>query len=62
MDGTPLGEWIAASGQEISNPETDQKVDYLLGKKYGLQKTLFAWASRARGDRYTILKIEFPAA
>jgi uncharacterized protein len=59
MDGTLLGEWITAVGQEVSDPETGKHVDRLLGKKYGLQKNLFAWASRIRGDRYTILQIDF---
>jgi len=58
MDGTPLGSWIPARAKEIKDPETDKYVDNLLGKKYGFQKKLFAWMSRRRGDRYTVLKIE----
>jgi len=60
-DGTVIGEWIPAKGREITDPETDKQVDQLLGKKYGIQKTLFAWMSRLRGDQYTILKIELPS-
>jgi uncharacterized protein len=59
MDGTPLDDWITAVGQEVTDPETGKRVDQLLGKKYGLQKSLFAWASRIRGEQYTVLKIEF---
>ena len=58
-DGTVIGEWIPAKGREIADPETDKRVDQLLGKKYGIQKNLFAWMSRLRGDQYTVLKIEF---
>ena len=57
-DGTVIGEWIPAKGREIADPETDKRVDQLLGKKYGIQKNLFAWMSRLRGDQYTVLKIE----
>jgi hypothetical protein len=57
-DGTVVGEWIPAKGREIADPETDKRVDQLLGKKYGIQKNLFAWMSRLRGDQYTVLKIE----
>jgi hypothetical protein len=57
-DGTAIGEWVVAEGREMNNPETNQRVDFLLGKKYGVQKTLFAWMSRLRGDQYTVLKIE----
>jgi len=57
-DGTVIGEWIPAKGREIADPETDKLVDQLLGKKYGIQKNLFAWMSRLRGDQYTVLKIE----
>jgi len=57
-DGKVIGEWIPAKGREIADPETDKRVDQLLGKKYGIQKNLFAWMSRLRGDQYTVLKIE----
>lgn len=57
-DGTIIGEWIPAKGREITDPEMDKHIDRLLGKKYGIQKNLFAWMSRLRGDQYTVLKIE----
>jgi PPOX class probable F420-dependent enzyme len=59
MDGTPVGDWVTASGVEITDPTTDKHVDQLLGKKYGLQKSIFAWAGRLRKEKYTILKVEF---
>jgi len=61
MDGTLLGDWGVAISREIVDPETGKKVDTLLGKKYGIQKTLFAWAGRLRGDQNTILLVEFPS-
>lgn len=57
-DGTVIGEWIPAKGREITDPETDKHVDQMLGKKYGIQKNLFAWMSRLRGDKYTVLRFE----
>jgi hypothetical protein len=57
-DGTVIGEWIPAKGGEITDPETDKLVDQMLGKKYDIQKNLFAWMSRLRGDQYTVLKFE----
>ncbi len=61
VDGTVIGEWISAKGKEIPDIEMDKQVDQLLGKKYGIQKNLFAWMSRLRGDQYTILKIVIPS-
>jgi PPOX class probable F420-dependent enzyme len=58
-DETPVGGWVLARAMEMTDPETDRHVDSLLGKKYGFQKMLFALVSRLRGDRYTVLKIEF---
>jgi PPOX class probable F420-dependent enzyme len=59
-DGTVIGQWIPANGIEITDSESYELVDRLLGEKYGIQKTFFAWMSRLRGDKYTVLKIEFP--
>ncbi len=58
MDGAPLGNWIEASARLVSDPEIDRKVDYLLGKKYGLMKSLFGLASSLQGRKYTILEIK----
>ena len=41
MDGALLGDWIEGSARLVSDPEIDRKVDRLLGKKYGLMKSLF---------------------
>jgi PPOX class probable F420-dependent enzyme len=57
MDGTPIGEWIPATAREINDPETDQKVDRLLDKKYGLIKKFYALAEKARKGQYTVLEV-----
>jgi PPOX class probable F420-dependent enzyme len=57
-DGTLIGEWIAANACEVTDQATYQKVDQLLGKKYGLVKKMFALASALQGRQYTVLEIE----
>ena len=56
-DGALLGEWIPAVACEVTDPETDRKVDRLLDKKYGLAKKMFALAAAAQGRKYTVLEI-----
>ncbi len=58
MDGTLLGDWIEASAREVNNQEIDRKVDRLLGKKYGLMKSLFGLASSIQGRKNTIIEIK----
>jgi PPOX class probable F420-dependent enzyme len=58
MDGALLGDWVEASAREVSDREIDSKVDCLLGKKYGLMKSLFGLASSIQGRKYTILEIK----
>jgi len=58
MDGALLGDWIKASTRLVSDPEIDRKVDHLLGKKYGLMKSLFGLASSLQGRKYSILEIK----
>jgi uncharacterized protein len=58
MDGALLGDWVEASAREVSDREIDSKVDRLLGKKYGLMKSLFGMASSLQGRKYTILEIK----
>ena len=57
-DGALLGDWASASACEVKDEETDRKVDCLLGKKYGLIKTLLAMASTLQRRKYTILEIK----
>lgn len=58
MDGTLLGDWVQAVAREVQNFELDFKVDQLLGKKYGLIKTIFALSSGLNGRKYTILEMK----
>ena len=58
MDGALLSDWIKASARVINDPEIDRKVDRLLGKKYGLMKSLFGLASSFQGQKNTILEIK----
>ncbi len=58
MDGTPLGDWAPATARELSDVESARKVDRLLGKKYGLMKTLFGLATNMQGRKDTILEIK----
>lgn len=57
VDGTPLGEWIPATAQEVRDQDINKKVDHLLDKKYGLMKKMFALASTIQGRQYTVLTI-----
>ncbi len=58
MDGGLIGEWVDASAREVGGQEIDRKVDRLLGKKYGLMKSLFGLAASIQGRKYTILEIK----
>ena len=58
MDGSLLGDWIEASACLVSDPEIDRKVDRLLGKKYGLMKSLFGLASSIQGRKNKIIEIK----
>jgi PPOX class probable F420-dependent enzyme len=58
LDGALLGDWVPAVGREVNNPETNQKVDQLLWKKYGLVKAMFSLAGSMNGRKYTILEMK----
>lgn len=58
VDGALLGEWQQAEACEVKDEEIAHKVDRLLGKKYGLMKTLFAWMSALQRRQYSVLKIK----
>ncbi len=58
MDGALLGDWVEASANLVNDPEIDRKVDRLLGKKYGLMKSLFGLASAIQGRKNTIIEIK----
>lgn len=58
MDGEPVGDWVQAIAHEVKDQEIDRKVDHLLGKKYGLMKTMFALSGGLNGRKYTILEMK----
>jgi hypothetical protein len=53
-----LGDWIKPSARLDSNQEIDRAFDLLLGKKYGLMKSLFGLFSSILSRKYTILEIK----
>ena len=58
-DGTPTGEWAPGHAVEVTDEGTAELVAGLLEKKYGEERVRqFAAATTARGDKYTVLKIE----
>ena len=58
-DGTPRDKWVSAQAVEVTDKETANLVAGLLEKKYGEERVRqFAAGTEARGDRYTVLKIE----
>ena len=58
-NGTPTGEWVTGHAVEVTDEGTAELVAGLLEKKYGEERVRqFAAATTARGDKYTVLKIE----
>jgi PPOX class probable F420-dependent enzyme len=58
MDGALLCDWVQAEAREVLDQEIDRKVDRLLGKKYGLIKTIFSWTGNRDGRKNTILELK----
>jgi PPOX class probable F420-dependent enzyme len=58
MDGELLGNWVQAIAREVKDQEIDRKVDQLLGKKYGLMKTIFTLIGGLNGRKTTILEMK----
>ena len=58
VDGACLGDWIPATAREVTDSNTDQKVNRLLDHKYGLMKKMFALTSALQGRKYTILEVK----
>lgn len=59
VDGELLGEWMPATGREVTDESTQKKVDQLLDKKYGLLKKMFSLTSSLQGKKNTVLEIKF---
>lgn len=58
VDGKLLGEWQPGEAREQLDAETDQRVNALLNKKYGLMKFLFEIMSKLQRQKYTLLEIK----
>jgi uncharacterized protein len=54
-DGTPLSEWQEARAEADDSPESLQRVQSLLRRKYGVMFLLFKWMGRKAN--YTELRI-----
>ena len=57
MSGAPLGEWVNAQAVADESPEAIKYVSDKFKKKYGVQFSMFGLAGKARGAKYTTLKI-----
>lgn len=57
MSGAPLGDWVNATAQADESPEAIKYVSDKFKKKYGMQFSMFGLAGKARGAKYTTLKI-----
>jgi hypothetical protein len=58
VDGVLVGEWVPAQARQVRDPQIDQKVGRLIGKKYGLMAAILALRSKFRRNEYAILKIK----
>jgi uncharacterized protein len=58
MNGELLSDWIQVVAREVDNPEIECMVDQLLGKKYGLMRTIFAITSGRNGRKNIILEMK----
>jgi uncharacterized protein len=57
-DGTPLGEWVAASAAIDASPEALAYTQKLFGKKYGMVFSLFGLLGKFRRAKYISVKIQ----
>lgn len=56
--GEPVGEWLPAHAQADESPETIQRVEKMMKKKYGVMFNIFGFLGKLRsGDKYTAIKI-----
>jgi hypothetical protein len=58
VDGVLVGEWVPAQARQVRDPQIDQKVGRLIGKKYGLMAAILALRSKFRRNEYAILEIK----
>ena len=55
--GEPVGEWVNATASADDSPEAVKFVSEKFKKKYGMQFNMFGLPGKARGAKYTTLKI-----
>jgi PPOX class probable F420-dependent enzyme len=58
MRGDPAGAWVAANAEVLADPQLTDKIEQLLKKKYGLQKTLFEFFGRGSKPENATLKFQ----
>jgi uncharacterized protein len=56
-DGTPVGEWVAATAKEQPDAQSLKKVDSLFTRKYGFQKKMFGLLGLLRKAKYTAIEV-----
>jgi PPOX class probable F420-dependent enzyme len=54
--GGPKGEWVEGQARFADAAEA-HRVNQLLGRKYGFQKTMFEVMSKLQGRKYTVIAI-----
>jgi len=56
--GQPIGEWVSARAQIITDSSRAEEINQLLNKKYGFQKKAFDLMGKLRKDQMGVLEIE----
>ena len=56
--GQPIGEWVSAQAQMITDPHRAKEINQLLNKKYGFQKKAFDLMGKLRKDQMGVLEME----
>jgi PPOX class probable F420-dependent enzyme len=57
MGGNPLGTWVGASAEVVSDMSESARIEGLLRKKYGIQKALFDFVGRTNKAETATIKI-----
>jgi uncharacterized protein len=55
--GEPVGEWVNATASADESPDAVKHVSEIFRKKYGVQFKMFGLLGKARGAKYTAVKI-----
>jgi uncharacterized protein len=55
--GEPVGEWVHATASADESPDAVKHVSEIFRKKYGVQFRMFGLLGKARGAKYTAVKI-----